>query len=75
MRVNYFFVEDSEGQKRKWGFWHEPHAVSTTKAGRVPGWVLQTHDGYNRFCEGNWRDFVPFVHEIAHNYGCKCKLS
>lgn len=75
MKINWFFVADGEGKKFKWGFWWVNNAVSTVKPGRISGWILQTHDGYNRFCEGNWRDFVPFVHQIASNYGCTSKLS
>lgn len=45
------------------------------KPRQIVGWQLNSPDGIERFSEGNWQQFVPFVHLVVGNYGCKTNLS
>lgn len=42
---------------------------------KISGWQLNSPDGVERFSEGNWQQFIPFVHLVVENYGCKTNLS
>jgi len=39
------------------------------------GWVLVDCDGLERYCEGNYQDFIPFANMILENYGMKTRIS
>lgn len=74
MKATTFKVVHSDGSEYKWVFEYMPRVYSTL--GRhMKGWLLRTHDGCERFSEGNWFDFVPFVRLIASNYGCTTHIS
>lgn len=74
MKTVLFTVRNAEGESFKWSFQYLKHVYSTL--GRhMNGWLLTTHDGCERFSEGGWIDFVPFVHLVAGNYGCTAHLS
>lgn len=45
------------------------------KPKREKGWVLTDCDGLERYCEGNWQDFVPFANQILENYGMQTRIS
>ncbi len=70
-------LQDKEGNVYKWTFWYMS-AINLT-LGRKPrivhGWAFTDHEGYERFCEGNWIDFVPYFRMIADNYGLVTTLS
>ena len=72
-----FKVTDGTGATFTWGFYYLPRAYCTAPGnGHIAqGWMLVTHDGTERFSEGNWLAFVPFVRLIAGNYGFTCNLS
>lgn len=65
---------DGEGKSYKWKF-ERLSRVYSTLGRHMSGWNLITHDGCERFSEGGWIDFVPFVHRIADNYGMTTNLS
>ena len=74
MNTTTFKVTDSAGKDYRWTFQRIPRIYSTL--GRhMAGWSLTSHDGCERFNEGGWIDFVPFVHLIAGNYGFTTHLS
>lgn len=70
-------LTDNEGNVYKWTFWHETatNCTSGQKPRRIAGWSFRDHEGYTRFCEGNWTDFVPYLRMVAENYGFKTTLS
>lgn len=41
----------------------------------VVGWSLFDPDGVERFCEGTWKDFVPFANTVLENYGISTRIS
>ena len=75
MKATSFKVTHPELGEFKWSFQYTTGLASTIRKGRMNGWLLKTHDGVERFSEGNWLAFVPFVHAIANNYGCACNIS
>lgn len=74
MKSVQFKVTDDAGKVYQWRFERLMGACSTLGR-RMNGWQLTTHDGCERFSEGGWIDFVPFVHLIAGNYGMMTRLS
>lgn len=60
-----------------WQFGHTK-AVNLTLGKRprkVSGWTLISEDGCERFCEGNYQQFIPFANVILENYGIQTRLS
>lgn len=45
------------------------------KPRQIVGWQLDSPDGVQRFSEGNWQQFVPFVQLVVSNYGCTTEIS
>ena len=45
------------------------------KPRNISGWQLNSPDGTERFNEGNYQQFVPFVQLIVSNYGWKTNIS
>ena len=41
----------------------------------MSGWTLTAPDGTERFCEGNWEQFVTFANMVLDNHGLKPVLS
>lgn len=69
-----FKVTAENGQTFTWSF-VRLERVCSTLGRRLDGWELVTHDGCERFSEGGWVDFVPFVRLVASNYGFTTNLS
>lgn len=42
---------------------------------KISGWQINSPDGVERFCEGNWQQFVPYAIRVVENYGYKTNLS
>ena len=75
-KVTRFKVTDGTGATFTWAFYYLPKVYCTAgPKHHLSGWMLATHDGVERFSEGNWLAFVPFVRLIAGNYGFTCNLS
>jgi len=71
-------VKDQSGLPVKGWSFGATKAVNLTsgqKPRHVRGWSLHSPDGQERFCEGNWEQFVPFANLIISNYGCTVNLS
>jgi hypothetical protein len=75
--MNALKVKDGNGQAVKgWSFGtFEATQVGVGKARRIKGWCLRSHDGVERYSEGNWQQFVPFAQLVIGNYGFKSDLS
>jgi hypothetical protein len=61
-------------------YWHINYSECTwlreyDKPKKVKGWSFRDHDGYERYFEGTWNDFVPYFNLIAKNYGFTCNIS
>jgi hypothetical protein len=69
-----FKVTDDAGKAYMWSFQYLA-GVYSTLGRRMNGWLLVTHDGCERFSEGNWIGFVPFVRLVAGNYGMETDIS
>lgn len=41
----------------------------------IAGWQINSPDGCERLCEGNYQQFVPFANLILDNYGCSTRIS
>ena len=67
-------VKDTSGQQVKgWQFGTFKGVqvgVGLQKPRHITGWSIIAPDGYERFCEGNYQQFVPFANTILSNYGC-----
>jgi hypothetical protein len=74
MKAHAFKVHDGNGNAVTWTF-ERLERVYSTLGRHMSGWMLRTHDGCERFSEGNWADFVPFVRLIASNYGFNTTIS
>ena len=73
MKTIQIRLKDSDGAIYKWSIkWIESAFVcgeSLKNGRRVKGWEYTSHDGVQRFAEGNWRDLVPAFKLTASNYG------
>ena len=77
MKKTIVRLKDAEGNVYKWSFWHMT-AINCTlgqRSRKVRGWAFTDHEGYERFVEGNWTDFVPHFRLVAENYGFTTTLS
>lgn len=45
------------------------------KPRKVTGWTIISPDGCERFCEGNYQQFVPFANMVLANYGVTTRIS
>ena len=45
------------------------------KPKRERGWVLTDCDGLERYCAGNYQDFIPFANMVLENYGMATRIS
>lgn len=69
-------VKDSNKQNIKGWSFGTFNGVWNAGCGRkISGWLLVSPDGYKRFCEGNWNQFVPFVQQIINNHGLEANIS
>lgn len=49
--------------------------VGIRKSRKIFGWIIRSDDGQERYCEGNWQQFVPFARQIVSNYGFTTNLT
>lgn len=79
VRIRVTIAEPLPGQSGEviWLAWTENATVlGDGKPHRVRGWMLLTHDGCERFTEGNWQALVHRVTtETAPNYGATARIS
>lgn len=70
-------VKDKNGQPVKgWSFGTvKAIQLGVGKPRKMVGWQLNSPDGCERFCEGNWQQFVPFVQLVIGNYGFTSTIS
>lgn len=73
-------VRDSFGQHVKgWELGtfknHIQVGNSLFKPRKISGWFIRSNDGYTRYNEGNWQQFVPFARLVISNYGFTTNLS
>lgn len=75
--MNTIKIKDSQGQPVKgWTFGtFSGVQVGVGKARQIKGWVLRAPDGYERYSEGNWQQFVPFAQLVFSNHGFSSTLS
>ena len=76
--MNTLKVKDENGQPVKgWSFgtFKGVNLTSGQKPRQIRGWQLNSPDGVERLCEGNWQQFVPFAQLIISNYGYTSTLS
>lgn len=67
---------DGNGRAYWWSFYYGKFVnVGINRRKMVSGWGFIDHEGYNRFQEGNWLDFVPYFKQTADNYGFTTTLS
>ena len=66
-------VKSADGKTAsRWQFGRVPkatHLLAGHKPRHVSGWVLIDPEGYERFNEGTWEQFIPFANRVLENYG------
>lgn len=71
-------VKDNAGQSQagwQFGTFTGTQVGTSIKPRRITGWQITSPDGCERFCEGNYQQFVPFANTILSNYGCQPNVS
>lgn len=66
-------MTDENGNVFYWTFFRLEKVWSGKRT--ISGWAFKDHEGYERFQEGNWHNFVPYFRMVAENYGLTTQLS
>lgn len=78
MKTMRIKMTDANGNAVYWSVKRIEQAVQLVlgrRPRRISGWSFTDHEGYERFSEGNWINFVPEFHRVARNYGFTSNLS